>query len=130
MRRKQLIPPCLLAGFPFGCIFAMSALASLVQPGARVQRRSIVALALVALLAARLIGLLFSQTELFFDEAQDRSWSQDLAFGYFSKPPLIAWIIRGATSVCGDGEACVRAAAPLLYFATSIVLYRRRARIL
>ena len=57
----------------------------------------------------RLATLAFSQTELFFDEAQYWFWSRELAFGYYSKPPLIAWIIRGATELCGQGEACIRA---------------------
>ena len=92
-------------------------------PGIAADGRNIVVLTLIALLAARLLGLVFSRTELFFDEAQYWAWSQDLAFGYFSKPPLIAWVIRGATALCGDGEACVRAAAPVFYFGTSIVLY-------
>ena len=47
----------------------------------------------------------------------------DLAFGYFSKPPLIAWTIRAATEVCGESEACIRATAPILYAVTSAVIY-------
>jgi 4-amino-4-deoxy-L-arabinose transferase-like glycosyltransferase len=34
-----------------------------------------------------------------------------------------AWLIRLATEVCGDAEWCVRAPSPLLYTATSIVLF-------
>ena len=45
----------------------------------------------------RLFALYFAKTDLFFDEAQYWLWSRDLAFGYFSKPPLIAWLIRLAT---------------------------------
>lgn len=101
----------------------MSSPTAFAAPGTATDRRNLVLLGLIALLAARLLGLVLSQAELFFDEAQYWAWSRDLAFGYFSKPPLIAWIIRGATSVCGDGEACIRAAAPVLYSATSIVLY-------
>jgi hypothetical protein len=47
-------------------------------------------LILGALLVIRLLALYFAETDLFFDEAQYWSWSRDLAFGYFSKPPLIA----------------------------------------
>jgi 4-amino-4-deoxy-L-arabinose transferase-like glycosyltransferase len=71
----------------------------------------------------RLVTLVFSQTELFFDEAQYWFWSRELAFGYYSKPPLIAWIIRGATELCGQGEACIRAPAPLLHAATALVVF-------
>src|SRR5215211_322968 len=71
----------------------------------------------------RLIGLRYSAVDLFFDESQYWAWSRDLAFGYFSKPPLLAWIIASSSAVCGDGEACVRAASPLLYFGTSLAIY-------
>ena len=48
---------------------------------------------LAALLGLRLVALTLNGTNLFFDEAQYWTWSQDLDFGYYSKPPLIAWII-------------------------------------
>ena len=76
-----------------------------------------------ALTIVRYIGLHYSAVDLFFDESQYWSWSRELAFGYFSKPPLLAWIIAGSSAVCGDGEACVRAASPLLYFGTSLTIY-------
>ena len=51
-------------------------------------------------------------TDLFFDEAQYWAWSLEPAFGYYSKPPLIAWMIALSTSVCGDerssASACPR----------------------
>ena len=75
------------------------------------------------LLVVRLVVLYFAKTDLFFDEAQYWSWSRDLAFGYFSKPPLIAWLIRLSTEICGDAEWCVRAPSPILYTVTCIVLF-------
>lgn len=81
------------------------------------------ALCLLGLTCARLLGLAVADTDLFFDEAQYWSWSRELAFGYFSKPPLIAWLIAASTQVCGDGEACVRAASPLLYAGASAFIY-------
>ena len=83
----------------------------------------ILAVGLALLLAARLVGLGFNATDLFFDEAQYWSWSREAAFGYYSKPPLIAWIIGLATAVCGDSTACIRAPAPLLHTATAVVVY-------
>lgn len=76
-----------------------------------------------ALTILRYVGLHYSTVDLFFDESQYWSWSRDLAFGYFSKPPLLAWIIAASSFVCGDGEACARAASPIFYFATSLVIY-------
>jgi 4-amino-4-deoxy-L-arabinose transferase-like glycosyltransferase len=57
------------------------------------------------------------------DEAQYWSWSLTPAFGYFSKPPMIAWIIGASTAICGDGEACIRVSAPLFHAATAIAIY-------
>lgn len=76
-----------------------------------------------ALTIIRYVGLHYSSVDLFFDESQYWAWSRDLALGYFSKPPLLAWIIAGSSAVCGDGEACVRAASPLFYFGTSLLVY-------
>jgi 4-amino-4-deoxy-L-arabinose transferase-like glycosyltransferase len=78
---------------------------------------------LIALTLVRLVGLKLSTVDLFFDEAQYWAWSRELAFGYFTKPPLLAWIIAGAETVCGSGEACLRAPAPILYLGTSIVVF-------
>jgi 4-amino-4-deoxy-L-arabinose transferase-like glycosyltransferase len=78
---------------------------------------------------ARLIGLYFSTVDLFFDESQYWSWSRELAFGYVTKPPLLAWIIAIVTHVCGDSEACVRAPCPLFYLGTSLVVYAIAAQL-
>ena len=69
----------------------------------------------------RLIALKFSIVDLFPDEARYWWWSRTLDFGYFSKPPLIAWVIAGATHICGNAEACLRAPAPLFYAGTALV---------
>src|SRR5580692_6720075 len=77
----------------------------------------------VALTFVRLIGLRLSNVDLFIDESQYWSWSRELAFGYFSKPPLLAWLIAAAEHLCGDQEACIRAPAPLLCLGTSLLAY-------
>src|SRR4051794_24042399 len=78
---------------------------------------------LAALTVVRLLGLKFSVVDLFFDESQYWAWSREPAFGYFSKPPLLAWTIALAERVCGGSEACIRAPAPLFYFGTSLLVY-------
>lgn len=80
-------------------------------------------LVVLALTAARLVGLMLSHLDLFFDEAQYWSWSRELAFGYFSKPPLLAWLIAGAEEVCGVSEACIRSPAPIIYCGVSLLAY-------
>ncbi len=64
-----------------------------------------------------------TRTELFVDEAQYWSWSLTPAFGYFAKPPLIAWIIAASTSVCGHDEVCVRLPSVLLHAATGFLVF-------
>ena len=81
------------------------------------------AVALAVLTAWRLATLAWSGLDLYFDEAQYWAWSREPAFGYFSKPPMLAWIIGASTSLCGDGEACVRLAAPLLHSLTAVLIY-------
>ncbi len=88
----------------------------------------------VAVTALRVLILNLTDLNLGPDEAQYWYWSTDLAAGYYSKPPMIAWLIAGATAVCGDGEACIRTPSPLLYglaalfvFGAARVLYGVRA---
>lgn len=79
--------------------------------------------ALLALLLVRLALLSLNRTDLFFDEAQYWSWGLEPAFGYYSKPPLIAWIIAASRQVCGDGEFCVRVPSALMHTATAAIVY-------
>lgn len=79
---------------------------------------------IVALLTAlRLIALAGDAIPLYGDEAQYWIWSRDLAFGYWSKPPMIAWLIRAGTELLGDREMGVRLFAPLLHAGTAGWIY-------
>jgi 4-amino-4-deoxy-L-arabinose transferase-like glycosyltransferase len=70
------------------------------------------------------IALLFlSPFNLGPDEAQYWDWSRNFAFGYFSKPPMIAWLIGLETWACGSSEACIRIGSPLLHMGTSLVMF-------
>jgi 4-amino-4-deoxy-L-arabinose transferase-like glycosyltransferase len=111
----------------------MSAVSNETAPQAKTYELWLV-IFLAALLAARLIANALARTDLVFDEAQYWSWSRELDFGYFSKPPLIAWIIRGTTELCGNSEACIRSFPPVFYaiaswfvFLTGRALYGARA---
>ncbi|GAB6051820.1 glycosyltransferase family 39 protein [Magnetospira thiophila] len=75
-----------------------------------------------ALTVARIAGLFLSDLNLHGDEAQYWFWSTTPDWGYFSKPPMIGWLIA-ATSALGKGEAFVRLGAPLLHGATALLLY-------
>ena len=82
------------------------------------------ALALVAALTVlRLVVLFATPLELYPDEAQYWLWSRELDFGYFSKPPMIAWLIALTTGIGGNEEPLVRLAAPLLHAGTALALF-------
>ena len=89
------------------------------------------ALAIVgAVTAARIVLLWFNRMDLFVDEAQYWLWGQELAFGYYSKPPLIGWIIRAVTGIAGsDAPFWVRLPAPLLHGLTAMILGAVAARL-
>ncbi|MDZ7926842.1 MAG: glycosyltransferase family 39 protein [Agrobacterium sp.] len=72
--------------------------------------------AIVLVTGLRILGLAFNRTDLFVDEAQYWLWGREMAFGAYSKPPLIGWIIRAATVISG-GESTfdVRLAAPVIH---------------
>ena len=80
-------------------------------------------LAILALTALRIVVLFTTPLSLGGDEAQYWFWSRDLAWGYFSKPPMIAWVIAATTALFGDGEGVVRLGAPLLHAGTAAILY-------
>ena len=81
------------------------------------------ALILIGLLALRLLFLFVAPWGLHGDEAQYWAWSQDPAFGYFSKPPMIAWVIGFTTAIFGNAEWAVRLSAPFLHIATTIMIF-------
>jgi 4-amino-4-deoxy-L-arabinose transferase-like glycosyltransferase len=92
-------------------------------------RLGLLAIIVAQLTIVRLIGLKFSDVGLFYDEAQYWSWAQDPAFGYPTKPPLLAWLLTGVHYVCGDSEWCVRSPAPIIYAAMSMVIYALAQRL-
>jgi 4-amino-4-deoxy-L-arabinose transferase-like glycosyltransferase len=93
------------------------------ESGAQASYLATTVLIVGTLTLLRLLGLRYSVVDLYYDEAQYWSWSRDLALGYYTKPPLLAWVIAAAEHVCGSDEWCVRAPSPLFYGATSIVVY-------
>lgn len=61
---------------------------------------------------------------LSYDEAYYWDWGRALDFGYYSKPPMVAWIIRLTTSLFGDTEFGVRVGAVLLrVFSLLLAMY-------
>ena len=57
------------------------------------------------------------------DEAQYWTWSSQLDWGYYSKPPGIAWQIFLGTSLLGDTEIGIRLPSVLLSSLLSLAIY-------
>lgn len=92
--------------------------------GGRDRRAFVLFLVIVAAITlVRCAVLVISPLNLYPDEAQYWWWAQTPDLGYFSKPPMIAWIIRLSTALFGQGEWAIRIASPLIHGATALVVY-------
>ncbi|RAK58270.1 4-amino-4-deoxy-L-arabinose transferase [Phenylobacterium deserti] len=76
----------------------------------------------LGLTIVRIVALFRTPLNLYPDEAQYWLWSRTLDFGYYSKPPMIAWAIW-ATTQAGDAEAWVRLSAPLFQAGATLVVF-------
>ncbi len=81
------------------------------------------ALLIALVVALRIAVVIIAPPEIGPDEAQYWRWSEKLDFGYYSKPPLIAWLIAGSTAVFGDSEWAIRFFAPVLHGIAAFFLF-------
>ncbi len=72
---------------------------------------------------ARLWIIASGQLNLVQDEAQYWDWTRHLQLTYYSKGPLIAWIIHTGTTIFGDTELGVRFGALIGSLMTQVVIY-------
>lgn len=90
---------------------------------ARPERVFALGLAGIALVTLWRVALLpFDRADLFTDDAQYWLWGQELAWGYYSKPPLIGWILRASTAIGGEGMFWIRAPLPLFHAGTAFLV--------
>jgi hypothetical protein len=83
----------------------------------------------LALTALRVVSLILGDPNLGPDEAQYWFWSKAPAFGYYSKPPVVAWSIAATTALFGDSEWAVRLSAPLYQLGAAIFLFLAARRL-
>ena len=92
-------------------------------PDTRAGRAFALGLAGIALVTLWRVALLpFDSADLFVDDAQYWFWGQELAWGYYSKPPLIGWILRLSTEIGSDAPFWIRLPLPLIHAATAVSL--------
>lgn len=75
-------------------------------------------LVLTVLTMYRAWVIVHNSLPLYMDEAQYWVWSLKPDWGYYSKPPMVAWVIR-LFSWLGDSELAVRAGTLLLHLLTA-----------
>lgn len=71
----------------------------------------------------RLAVIAFGDIPLDVEEAYYYSWTTHLEAGYFSKPPLLAWVLAGVTQLLGDSPAVIKSIAVVFHSATALVIY-------
>ena len=71
----------------------------------------------------KFIYLYFLNLPLSYDEAYYWDWSRALDWGYYNKPPMIAWIIRISTEILGNSELAVRLPALICHILTLLFSY-------
>lgn len=76
---------------------------------------------LFSLFLIKLLYLLLLDLPLSYDESYYWDWSRNLAWGYYSKPPMVAWLIKISTGFFGNYEWAVR--LPALFSITFTTLF-------
>ena len=84
---------------------------------------------IAAITVFRIVALAISPVDLYPDEAQYWVWSQSLDWGYFSKPPLIAWVISASTSLFGLSDFAIRLPSNVFHAFTGLFLLLAGSRL-
>lgn len=79
---------------------------------------------LILVTVFRLAYLWWVPLGLVGDEAYYWDWSRQLDWGYFSKPPMVAWLIAAATAVSGHQPEAIRTLAVVFTSASLFFGYR------
>lgn len=82
--------------------------------------------AAAVILAVAALRLVINSAELVpihFDEAQYWAYGQELAWGHFSKPPLVGWLLTLAGWVAGPSAATLRAISVICHAGIAAMLF-------
>lgn len=89
-----------------------------------------IALFILVITIWRIGTLVFDQTELWVDEAQYWLWGQHLDWGYFSKPPLIAFWLAAVTELAGSNDKFwIRVTGSILHAVTAGLIWHVAKRL-
>ena len=74
-------------------------------------------------LLIKFFAVLSTNFDLFGDEAQYWIWSENLDFGYYSKPPLLAWVIGSFSFLFGSAFVTLKIIPIGAYVLIAFVIY-------
>ncbi len=120
-------PSDVIAGMLMGGIIGQTITALYAWSTGRFQEKPYTTILVISLLALSFFRYYYIATgpaDISPDEAHYWEWSRRLDLSYYTKGPLIAYIIAGTTWVLGDTVLAVRFAAPIFLALSSVVMYR------
>ena len=79
---------------------------------------------ILALVVLKVGAAFFTNFSLYGDEAQYWLWAQELDFGYYSKPPLLAWFLSGHTFLFGSSFFSLKMFPLFIYFFIFFAFYK------
>jgi len=77
----------------------------------------------IILFFVKTISIYFTNFNMFGDEAQYWLWSKNFELGYFSKPPLLSWVIGIYSAVFGDSFFSLKLIPVFAYFLIGLSVY-------
>lgn len=87
------------------------------------QKPLVAALIAIACLVMYRVSVLIQQpVPVFFDESYYFFWSLTPDWGYFSKPPMVAWLIGLTTEWLPVAEWSLKLASPILYGLSALII--------
>lgn len=96
--------------------------------GERLPGKKVLLISLFGLMLWRILFLAISGLELDPDEAYYWDWSRRLDWCYYSKPPMIAWIIGASTRLLGVSTFTVRLPSVLIGTGGIVLFYQLAKR--
>lgn len=71
----------------------------------------------------KISAIFYTNFDFFGDEAQYWIWSQQIDLGYYSKPPLLAWLISLTSFIFGDSFKSLKLIPIFMYVFNSYLIY-------
>ena len=78
---------------------------------------------MLLLVGALLRTIYLGTMDLFVDEAYYWDWSRKLDFGYYSHPPMVAWLIFLGRTLLGNTETGIRIPFAMLGITVILLTY-------